>query len=67
MVDISCLYDGNTEINFLVRPKLRNAPGDPMGDPFNPEGKLTGATYGVYAGDRLYVTTSRGLAVIDVN
>ncbi len=67
VVDINCLYDGNPENNFLVRSKLRNAAGAPIGDHFNPEGKLTGATYGVCAGHRLYITTARGLAVVDVD
>ncbi|MDB6154926.1 MAG: hypothetical protein JWL90_3379 [Chthoniobacteraceae bacterium] len=67
IVDINCLYDGNPENNFLKRMPLRDGSGADMGNHYNPEGKLTGATYGVCAGHRVYITTERGLAVVDVN
>ena len=67
IVDISPLYDGNPENNFLRRTKFKDDKGGPTTDHFNPDGKLTGATYGVCAGHRVYITTPRGLAVVDVN
>ncbi len=67
VVDINCLYDGNPENNFLKRLPLRDGAGGDIGDNFNPGGKLTGATYGVCAGHRVYITTERGLAVVDVD
>jgi hypothetical protein len=66
IVDISPLYDGDPENNFLRRAKLRDAKGE-IGDHYNPNGILSGATYAVCAGHRLYMTTARGLAVVDVN
>ncbi len=66
VVDINCLADGNPENNFLARTKFKDPKGG-SGDYFNPDGKLTGATYGVCAGTRVYITTARGLAVVDVN
>ncbi len=66
VVDINCLRDGNPENNFLRRMKLHDDKGSD-GDHYNPGGVLTGATYGVCAGTRLYVTTRRGLAVVDIS
>ena len=66
VVDVSCLYDGDPENNFLYRTKLRDDKGA-IGDHYNPEGKLAGATHAVCAGHRVYMTTARGLAVVDID
>src|SRR5437763_1057497 len=52
--NVATLVDGNPDNNFLRRDVT-----------FNPEGVLTGASYVVAAGHRLYVTTPRGLFVVD--
>jgi hypothetical protein len=66
IVSAGPLVDGNPENNFLKRMPLKDEKG-PIGDHFNPGGLLTGATYGVCAGHRVYITTARGLAVVDVD
>ncbi len=66
VVDASSLFDGDPINNFLRRSKLSDDKGE-GGDHFNPGGKLDGATFGVCAGHRLYVTTPNGLQVIDVS
>lgn len=67
IVNVATLFDGNPENNFLYRAKLKDSAGNPIGEYFNPEGKLTGATFAVCAGHRLYITTARGLAVVDID
>jgi hypothetical protein len=67
VVKVSQLFDGNPENNFLNRAKLKDAAGKPIGDRFNPEGKLTGAEHAICAGHRVYICTARGLAVVDVD
>jgi len=52
--NVATLVDGNPDNNFLRRDVT-----------FNPDGVLTGANYVVAAGHRLYVTTPRGLFVVD--
>jgi hypothetical protein len=52
--NVATLVDGNPDNNFLHRDVT-----------FNPDGMLTGASYVVAAGHRLYVTTPRGLFVVD--
>ncbi len=52
--NVATLVDGNPDNNFLRRDVT-----------FNPDGILTGASYVVAAGHRLYVTTPRGLFVVD--
>jgi hypothetical protein len=52
--NVATLVDGNPENNFLKRDVH-----------FNPEGLLTGASFVTAAGHRLYLTTPRGLFVID--
>ena len=52
--NVATLVDGNPDNNFLHRDVT-----------FNPDGMLTGASYIVAAGHRLYVTTPRGLFVVD--
>lgn len=52
--NVATLVDGNPDNNFLKRDVT-----------FNPGGELTGANFGVAAGHRLYVTTPRGLFVVD--
>ena len=52
--NVATLVDGNPDNNFLHRDVT-----------FNPDGMLTGASYIVAAGHRLYVTTPRGLVVVD--
>jgi hypothetical protein len=56
VVNVATLVDGNPENNF-VKEAAR----------FNPGGVLTGASFVAAAGHRLYLTTSRGLFVIDVH
>ena len=52
--NVATLVDGNPDNNFLKRDVT-----------FNPNGALTGASFVVAAGHRLYMTTPRGLFVID--
>ncbi len=52
--NVATLVDGNPDNNFLKRDVT-----------FNPDGALTGATFGLAAGHRLYLTTPRGLFVVD--
>ena len=56
MVNVATLVDGNPDNNF-VKEAAR----------FNPDGVLTGASFVTAAGHRLYLTTPRGLYVIDVH
>jgi hypothetical protein len=67
IVNTIALLDGSPENNFLRRVKIRDGKGGELGDSFNPDGKLTGATFGVCAGTRVFITTKRGLAVVDVS
>jgi hypothetical protein len=53
--NVATLVDGNPDNNF-INDAVR----------FNPNGVLTGATFVAAAGHRLYMTTPRGLYVIDV-
>ncbi len=55
VVNVATLVDGDPDNNF-VKEAAR----------FNPDGALTGATFVAAAGHRLYMTTPRGLFVIDV-
>ncbi len=66
IVDASPLFDGDPENNFLRRAKLHDDKGS-GGDHYNPDGKLTGATYAVCAGHRVFVCTPDALRVIDVD
>src|SRR5213075_2402442 len=52
--NVATLVDGNPDNNFLKRDVT-----------YNPDGALTGATFVTAAGHRLYMTTPRGLFVID--
>ena len=52
--NVATLVDGNPDNNFLKRDVT-----------FNPDGILTGASFVTAAGHRLYMTTPRGLFVID--
>jgi hypothetical protein len=54
--NVATLVDGNPDNNFL-NDAVR----------FNPDGILTGATFVAAAGHRLYMTTPRGLYVVDVS
>jgi hypothetical protein len=56
VVNVATLVDGNPDNNFLKKDVA-----------FNPDGALTGATFVATAGHRLYLTTPRGLFVIDVS
>jgi hypothetical protein len=56
VVNVATLVDGNPENNF-VKEAAR----------FNPGGVLTGATFVAAAGHRLYLTTPRGLFIVDVS
>jgi hypothetical protein len=66
VVKVTTLGNGNPEDNFFHREKLHDEKGA-LGahDHFNPDGKLTGASFAVCAGHRVYVCTKRGLAVVD--
>ncbi len=55
--NVATLVDGNPDNNFLKESETVR---------FNPNGALTGATFVAAAGHRLYLTTPRGLYVIDV-
>jgi hypothetical protein len=57
VVNVATLVDGNPDNNFLKESETVR---------FNPDGVLTGATFVAAAGHRLYMTTPRGLYVIDV-
>ncbi len=57
-VFVGTLVDGNPDNNFLKESETIR---------FNPNGVLTGATFVAAAGHRLYMTTPRGLFVIDVH
>jgi hypothetical protein len=52
--NVATLVNGNPDDNFLKRDVT-----------FNPDGVLTGASFVTAAGHRLYLTTPRGLFVID--
>jgi len=67
IVNVGTLFDGNPENNFLYKAKLKDEAGNEIGEYFNPGGILTGATYAVCAGHRLYICTPRGLAVVDID
>ena len=54
--NVATLVDGNPDNNFL-NDAVR----------FNPDGVLTGASFVAAAGHRLYMTTPRGLYVVDVS
>jgi hypothetical protein len=56
VVNVATLVDGNPDNNFLKKDLV-----------FNPGGILSGATFVAAAGHRLYMTTPRGLYVIDVS
>ncbi len=54
VVNVATLVDGNPDNNFVKKAAS-----------FNPGGVLTGATFVASAGHRLYMTTPRGLYVVD--
>jgi hypothetical protein len=54
---VATLVDGNPDNNFLKEDQTIR---------FNPNGALTGASFVAAAGHRLYMTTPRGLYVVDV-
>ncbi|MDQ6625018.1 MAG: hypothetical protein M3Y69_02595 [Verrucomicrobiota bacterium] len=56
VVNVATLVDGNPDNNFLKKDVV-----------FNPDGALTGATFVAAAGHRLYMTTPRGVYVVDVS
>src|SRR5436190_599104 len=56
--NVATLVDGNPDNNFLKENETVR---------FNPNSVLTGATFVAAAGHRLYMTTPRGLYVIDVS
>jgi hypothetical protein len=56
VVDVATLLDGNPANNFLKRAAT-----------FNPDGALNGARHAWMAGQWLYITTARGLAVVDAS
>ncbi len=55
VVDVSCLFDGDPQNNFLHKDAV-----------FNPDGKLTGAMKSWVAGRYLYVVCPRGVEVVDI-
>jgi hypothetical protein len=56
IVNVATLVDGNPENNFLKKDVV-----------YNPEALFTGATHVCFAGHRLYLTSPRGLFVVDVD
>lgn len=56
VVNVATLVDGRPDNNFLMKDVV-----------FNPDGLLRGASFVAAAGHRLYLTTPRGLFVIDVS
>ncbi len=56
IVNVATLVDGNPDNNFLKKDAV-----------FNPNGILSGASFVTAAGHRLYMTTPRGLFVIDAS
>ena len=56
--NVATLVDGNPDNNFLKESETVR---------FNPNGALTGATFVAATGHRLYMTTPRGLYVVDVS
>jgi hypothetical protein len=56
IINVATLVDGNPDNNFLKKDVV-----------FNPGGALTGATFVAAAGHRLYLTTPRGLFVVNVS
>jgi hypothetical protein len=56
--NVATLVDGNPDNNFLKESDTVR---------FNPNGALTGATFVAATGHRLYLTTPRGLYVVDVS
>ena len=56
--NVATLVDGNPDNNFLKESETVR---------FNPNGALTGATFVAATGHRLYLTTPRGLFVVDVS
>jgi len=56
--NVATLVDGNPDNNFLKESETVR---------FNPNGILTDATFVAAAGHRLYMTTPRGLYVVDVS
>jgi hypothetical protein len=56
VINVATLVDGNPDNNFLKKDVV-----------FNPEEVLSGATFVTAAGHRLFMTTPRGLYVVDVS
>jgi hypothetical protein len=56
--NVATLVNGNPDDNFLKESETVR---------FNPNGALTGATFVAAAGHRLYMTTPRGLYIVDVS
>ena len=67
IVNVGTLYDGNPENNFLNRAKLKDDAGNVIGEYYNPDGKLDGASFAICGGHRVFITTKRGLAIVDVD
>ena len=57
-VMVGTLVDGDPKNNFFSEKDVTR---------FNPDGLLTGATHAAFAGDRLYVTCTAGLVVVDIS
>jgi hypothetical protein len=62
ITDIDTLNDGEPRNNFFRRLKLKDG-----GTAFNPGGVLTGARHIILGGHFAYVTTPRGLVVVDLD
>jgi hypothetical protein len=62
MTDIDTLNDGEPRNNFFRRLKLAGGK-----TAFNPDGALTGARHIILGGHFAYITTPRGLVVVDVD
>ena len=63
MVNAATLLDGDPNNNFLKRAPIKQPDGR-VGDAWNPNGILTGASNIVTAGNYAYITTPQGLVVV---
>jgi hypothetical protein len=62
MTLVATLLDGDPENNFLERSEFEGG-----GDHWNPDGVLEGASNITVAGNYAYISTPRGVAVVDVH
>jgi hypothetical protein len=56
IVDVTCLFNGDPQDNFLHKDAV-----------FNPDHKLDGAMKAFVAGRYLYIACARGIEVVDID